>query len=52
MTQNSRDRKLLRFHRRSFILFSIILVIEVIIALFFRDRWIRPLLGDVLVVMA
>ncbi|NJK77146.1 MAG: DUF2809 domain-containing protein [Microcoleus sp. SU_5_6] len=52
MTQNSRDRKLLRFHRRSFILFSIIFVIEVMIALFFRDRWIRPLLGDVLVVMA
>jgi len=52
MAHNSRDRKLLRFHRHSFILFSIILVIEVIIAIFFRDRWIRPLLGDMLAVMA
>jgi Protein of unknown function (DUF2809) len=52
MAHDSRDRKLLRFDRRSFILFSIIFVIEVIIALFFRDPWIRPLLGDVLVVMA
>ncbi|HBB34871.1 MAG TPA: DUF2809 domain-containing protein [Cyanobacteria bacterium UBA8803] len=52
MAQNSRARKLLRFNSHSFILFLIIFVIEVIIAIFFRDRWIRPLLGDVLVVMA
>jgi hypothetical protein len=52
MAHNSRDRQLLRFHRRSFIIFSIVFAIEVIIAIFFRDPWIRPLLGDVLVVIA
>jgi len=44
-------RKLLRFHRQSFLLFAMIFAIVVIIALFFRDPWIRPLLGDVLIVM-
>ncbi|MCU0546796.1 MAG: DUF2809 domain-containing protein [Oscillatoriaceae cyanobacterium Prado104] len=52
MTPNSRDRKLLRFDRQSFIIFSIVFAIEVIIAIFVRDRWIRPLLGDLLVVIA
>lgn len=41
----------LRFNRRSFTLFAILLAIVVMIALFFRDDWIRPLLGDVLIVM-
>lgn len=51
MSQNSTPRKRLRFHRQSFIRFALIFAIEVAIALFFRDPWIRPLLGDVLVVM-
>jgi hypothetical protein len=33
-------------------IFSIVFAIEVIIAIFVRDRWIRPLLGDLLVVIA
>jgi Protein of unknown function (DUF2809) len=52
MVQRFRIRKRFRFHRTSFIRFSIILLLEVIIAVFFRDQWIRPFLGDVLVVMA
>ncbi|MEB3293455.1 MAG: DUF2809 domain-containing protein [Synechococcales bacterium] len=40
-----------RFNRLSFILFVILFAIEVIIAVFFRDPWIRHFLGDVLVVM-
>lgn len=41
----------LRFYLPSFVLFAILFAIVVIIALFFRDDWIRPLLGDVLIVM-
>lgn len=41
----------LRFYRPSFVLFAILFAIVVMIALFFRDDWIRPLLGDVLIVM-
>jgi uncharacterized membrane protein len=51
MAQNTSPRKWLRFHRRSFLLFAILFAIVAIIALFFRDPWIRPLLGDVLIVM-
>lgn len=39
-----------RFSLRPFIIASIIFIIEVCIALFVRDRFIRPLVGDVLVV--
>ncbi|BAB73521.1 DUF2809 domain-containing protein [Nostoc sp. PCC 7120 = FACHB-418] len=46
-----RNLKWLRFNRTSFTLFAILFAIVVIIALFFRDDWIRPLLGDVLIVM-
>jgi hypothetical protein len=46
-----RPGKLWRFDRGSFTKFAIILGIEVIIAVFFRDPWIRQWLGDVLVVM-
>ncbi|MBD2326178.1 DUF2809 domain-containing protein [Alkalinema sp. FACHB-956] len=41
----------LKFNRTSFTRFAILLAIVVVIALFFRDDWIRPLLGDVLIVM-
>ncbi|MBD1856729.1 DUF2809 domain-containing protein [Leptolyngbya sp. FACHB-1624] len=41
----------LRFNQSSFTLFAILFAIVVMIALFFRDDWIRPLLGDVLIVM-
>jgi hypothetical protein len=40
-----------RFHVISFALFFAIFVIEILIALFVRDRFIRPYLGDVLAVM-
>ncbi|NDW18541.1 DUF2809 domain-containing protein [Dysgonomonas sp. 216] len=41
----------LTFNSRAFLLFIIILVIEVIIALFVKDDIIRPYVGDILVVM-
>lgn len=46
-----RNLQWLRFNRTSFTLFAILFAIVVIIALFFRDDLIRPLLGDVLIVM-
>lgn len=39
------------FHKRYFLGFLILLVVEVLIALFLKDKFIRPYLGDVLVVM-
>ena len=51
MSENARPRQWLRFHRHSFILFAILFAIVAAIALFFQDPWIRPLLGDVLIVM-
>lgn len=49
-TENERGIKF-RFDPKSFIIFLIIFVIEVIIALYVRDSIIRPYGGDVLVVM-
>jgi hypothetical protein len=40
-----------RFHRSSFLRFAILFALVAMIAAFFRDPWIRPLLGDVLIVM-
>jgi hypothetical protein len=51
MLKPLRPGKLWRFDRASFTKFAIILGIEVIIAVFFRDPFIRQWLGDVLVVM-
>jgi hypothetical protein len=42
---------MLRFHKTYFILTVLLFIIEVIIALYVRDRFIRPYLGDVLVVI-
>ncbi len=39
------------FHRGYFLATFILFIIEVLIALFVRDRFIRPYVGDVLVVM-
>jgi hypothetical protein len=39
-----------RFSLRAFLLFAALLGVEVLIALFVRDGWIRGFLGDVLVV--
>ncbi len=44
-------RKLLKFHRRYFILAALALVVEILIALFVHDRVIRPYVGDILVVV-
>ena len=41
----------LRFSLRAFLIFCSIFAIEIIIALFIRDTFIRPFLGDVLVVI-
>ena len=40
-----------RFQRRYFIIFVILLLIEVVIALFAHDNFIRPFFGDFLVVI-
>jgi predicted outer membrane lipoprotein len=40
-----------RFHIKYFLLASVLFVIEVLIALFVRDAFVRPYVGDYLVVM-
>jgi hypothetical protein len=42
---------MLRFNKIYFLFTVLLLIIEVIIALYIRDRFIRPYLGDVLVVI-
>lgn len=42
---------MIRFDKTYFILASLIFIIEVLIALFLHDRFIRPYVGDVLVVI-
>lgn len=51
--ENTENKDLfeLRFHPTSFIIFILIFIVEVIIALFIDDRFIRPFGGDILVVM-
>lgn len=41
----------LRFHPGYFVLAALIFVVEVCIALWFNDKFVRPILGDFLVVM-
>ncbi|MEP0264924.1 DUF2809 domain-containing protein [Dokdonia sp.] len=41
----------MRFNKKYFLAFSILLIIEVCIALFVNDHIIRPFVGDVLVVL-
>jgi hypothetical protein len=43
--------KLFRFDRRSFLIFLLILMLEIIIGTFFHDRFVRYFLGDVLIVV-
>jgi hypothetical protein len=40
-----------RFDLKSFVIFLLIFLVEVVIALFVKDRFIRPYGGDILVVM-
>ena len=42
---------MLRFDKKSFFIASIIFIIEVIIALYIKDKIIRPFVGDILVVI-
>ena len=42
---------MLRFHKTYFILTLLIFIIEVLIALYVRDSFVRPYFGDVLVVI-
>jgi Protein of unknown function (DUF2809) len=51
MPRQSLKLNWLRFNWISFTLCAILFAMVVIIALFFRDGWVRPLLGDVLIVM-
>ena len=48
---NSTDSRLFRFRLRYFLAFLLLFLVEVGIALFVRDRFVRPYLGDVLVVL-
>jgi Protein of unknown function (DUF2809) len=43
--------KLFRFDRPSFLIFLLILILEIIIGTFFHDRFVRYFLGDVLIVV-
>jgi len=45
------QRAPIRFHRGYFLAFSGVLALEVCIALFFDDRFIRPFAGDALIVV-
>ena len=40
-----------RFHKKSFIIFFVILITEIGIALYVHDKILRPYIGDVLVVI-
>ena len=48
---NSIDPPLFRFRLNYFLVFLLLFLVEVCIALFVRDRFVRPYLGDVLVVI-
>ena len=41
----------LRFNGVAFIIFVALFIVEVVIAVFVNDQFIRPILGDVLVVI-
>jgi Protein of unknown function (DUF2809) len=43
--------KLFRFDRPSFLIFLLILILEIIIGTFFHDRFVRYFVGDVLIVV-
>jgi hypothetical protein len=43
--------KLFRFDRSSFLIFLLILMLEIIIGTFFHDRFVRYFVGDVLIVV-
>jgi Protein of unknown function (DUF2809) len=43
--------KLFRFDRSSFLIFLLVLILEIIIGTFFNDRFVRYFLGDVLIVV-
>ncbi len=42
---------MLRFHRGYFAIAIVLLVVEILIALYVHDRFVRPYIGDVLVVI-
>jgi Protein of unknown function (DUF2809) len=44
-------KTLFRFDRRSFLIFVLILILEIIIGTCFHDRFVRYFLGDVLIVV-
>lgn len=46
-----KEEKTLRFDKQSFVIAAVIFVIEVLIALFITDNFVRPYVGDVLVVI-
>src|SRR5687768_15749427 len=51
MVPKAELRTMLTFHKNYFGLAVVIFAIEVLIALFVRDNFVRPYLGDVLVVI-
>jgi Protein of unknown function (DUF2809) len=51
MKNDTSQQKMIRFDRRSFFIFVGVLGIEIVIGTFFRDRFVRYFLGDVLIVV-
>lgn len=41
----------MKINFKNFILFFIILIIEIVIALYIKDKFIRPYIGDILVIL-
>lgn len=46
-----KQQNIFRFHKKSFLIAVIIFIIEVLIALYITDNFVRPYVGDVLVVI-
>ena len=46
-----KQQNIFRFHKNSFLIAVIIFIVEVLIALYITDNFVRPYVGDVLVVI-
>jgi Protein of unknown function (DUF2809) len=51
MKKHTRPQEIIRLDRRSFLIFLCVLLLEIAIATFFHDRFVRYFLGDVFIVV-
>jgi hypothetical protein len=51
MKKHTRLQEIIRFDRRAFLIFLCVLIVEIAIATFFHDRFVRYFLGDVFIVV-